>query len=146
MIVLARKKSSSNSITSASPTQKRQKPPTPITHSAPTTKETVAASAPTLAPKTDALTSPTPRKRRASQSPHVLTAAPGPATTGSETQSNVSITALLTEDNGKKRGRTNTPWTPEEEQRLKHMRDNGLSWSEIAKVSLIRRPEYGYLS
>lgn len=33
-----------------------------------------------------------------------------------------------------KKGRTNTPWTREEEQRLKHMRDAGNSWSEIAKL------------
>jgi hypothetical protein len=33
-----------------------------------------------------------------------------------------------------KRGRTNTPWTPAEEQLLKSMRDQGKSWSEIAKV------------
>jgi len=33
-----------------------------------------------------------------------------------------------------KKSRTNTPWTPEEEQRLKMMRDAGASWSEIAKT------------
>jgi hypothetical protein len=33
-----------------------------------------------------------------------------------------------------KKSRTNTPWTPAEEQRLKQMRDTGNSWSEIAKV------------
>lgn len=33
-----------------------------------------------------------------------------------------------------KKGRTNTPWTPAEEQRLKSMRDAGNSWSEIAKT------------
>jgi hypothetical protein len=33
-----------------------------------------------------------------------------------------------------KKGRTNTPWTPAEEQRLKTMRDAGSSWSEIAKT------------
>jgi hypothetical protein len=33
-----------------------------------------------------------------------------------------------------KKSRTNTPWTPAEELRLKHMRDAGNSWSEIAKV------------
>lgn len=36
----------------------------------------------------------------------------------------------------KKKGRTNTPWTAEEEQRLKMMRDAGRSWGEIAKVRL----------
>lgn len=35
---------------------------------------------------------------------------------------------------GKKKGRTNTPWTAEEEQRLKAMRDAGNTWSEIAKT------------
>ncbi len=33
-----------------------------------------------------------------------------------------------------KKSRTNTPWTPAEEQRLKTMRDAGNSWGEIAKV------------
>jgi hypothetical protein len=35
-----------------------------------------------------------------------------------------------------KKSRTNTPWTPAEEQRLKTMRDAGNSWSEIAKVNM----------
>jgi hypothetical protein len=34
-----------------------------------------------------------------------------------------------------KKSRTNTPWTPAEELRLKQMRDASNSWSEIAKVS-----------
>ncbi|KAF2481394.1 hypothetical protein BDY17DRAFT_318010 [Neohortaea acidophila] len=33
-----------------------------------------------------------------------------------------------------KKGRTNTPWTPAEEQRLKTLRDAGSSWSEIART------------
>jgi hypothetical protein len=33
-----------------------------------------------------------------------------------------------------KKSRTNTPWTPQEELRLKQMRDSGNSWAEIAKV------------
>lgn len=33
-----------------------------------------------------------------------------------------------------KKGRTNTPWTPAEEQRLKTLREAGSSWSEIAKT------------
>jgi gas vesicle protein len=33
-----------------------------------------------------------------------------------------------------KKSRTNTPWTPAEEQRLKQMRDMGNSWAEIAKT------------
>jgi hypothetical protein len=35
-----------------------------------------------------------------------------------------------------KKSRTNTPWTPAEELRLKQMRDAGNSWSEIAKVRI----------
>lgn len=35
-----------------------------------------------------------------------------------------------------KKSRTNTPWTPQEELRLKQMRDAGNSWAEIAKVRL----------
>ncbi|KAF2708065.1 hypothetical protein K504DRAFT_381974, partial [Pleomassaria siparia CBS 279.74] len=37
-----------------------------------------------------------------------------------------------------KKSRTNTPWTPAEEQRLKVMRDAGNSWSEIAKTFPLR--------
>ncbi|KKA30776.1 hypothetical protein TD95_005316 [Thielaviopsis punctulata] len=33
-----------------------------------------------------------------------------------------------------KKSRTNTPWTPSEELRLKQMRDAGNSWAEIAKT------------
>ncbi|KAE8453409.1 hypothetical protein EG329_010270 [Mollisiaceae sp. DMI_Dod_QoI] len=33
-----------------------------------------------------------------------------------------------------KKSRTNTPWTPAEEQRLKTMRDAGNSWADIAKT------------
>ncbi|CZT13911.1 uncharacterized protein RAG0_17443 [Rhynchosporium agropyri] len=33
-----------------------------------------------------------------------------------------------------KKSRTNTPWTPAEEQRLKTMKDAGNSWAEIAKT------------
>jgi hypothetical protein len=36
-----------------------------------------------------------------------------------------------------KKSRTNTPWTPAEELRLKQMRDAGNSWSEIAKVGMV---------
>lgn len=41
-----------------------------------------------------------------------------------------------------KKSRTNTPWTPAEEQRLKTMRDAGNSWSEIAKVEIHGPREY----
>lgn len=36
-----------------------------------------------------------------------------------------------------RKSRVNTPWTPAEEQRLKVLRDQGQSWSEIAKVHMV---------
>ncbi|RMD42566.1 hypothetical protein DV735_g2548, partial [Chaetothyriales sp. CBS 134920] len=81
--------------------------------------------------------SPNPRKRRASHSPKLDTLPPGstvPPATPSVPSASVAIPALLSEDSGKKKGRTNTPWTAAEEQRLKQMRDKGHSWSEIAKA------------
>ncbi|KIW40571.1 uncharacterized protein PV06_07756 [Exophiala oligosperma] len=94
-------------------------------------------SEPLLMPATDPSN---PRKRgRASPSPKLNTLPPAtgfipesPSTTPSVP--GVSINALLSDESGKKRGRTNTPWTPQEEQRLKQMRDAGHSWSEIAKA------------
>ncbi|RMZ90207.1 hypothetical protein DV736_g2574, partial [Chaetothyriales sp. CBS 134916] len=80
--------------------------------------------------------SPNPRKRRASHSPKLDTLPPGttvPPAVPSVPSTSVAIPALLSEDSGKKKGRTNTPWTAAEEQRLKQMRDKGHSWSEIAK-------------
>jgi cytoskeletal protein RodZ len=67
-----------------------------------------------------------PRKRRSS--PPSSTAAMTTSATGDDP---VAATA---EPTPRKKGRTNTPWTAEEEQRLKTMRDAGRSWSEIAKV------------
>jgi hypothetical protein len=49
------------------------------------------------------------------------------------------VAAAPPETTPRKKGRTNTPWTAEEEQRLKTMRDAGRNWSEIAKV----RKTYG---
>lgn len=37
-----------------------------------------------------------------------------------------------------KQKRTNTPWTPAEEQRLKTLRDAGRSWSDISKTFPLR--------
>ncbi|KAJ0420040.1 hypothetical protein BJY00DRAFT_285158 [Aspergillus carlsbadensis] len=68
-----------------------------------------------------------PRKRRSSPPPS-STAAMTTSATGDDP---VAATA---EPTPRKKGRTNTPWTAEEEQRLKTMRDAGRSWSEIAKT------------
>jgi hypothetical protein len=74
-----------------------------------------------------------PRKRRASNN------AGSPSTL--VTSALATDTALPTappatsESATKKKGRTNTPWTPEEEQKLQHMRGESKGWSEIAKVT-----------
>ncbi|KAE8130749.1 hypothetical protein BDV38DRAFT_266369 [Aspergillus pseudotamarii] len=80
------------------------------------------------------LSPPNPKKRRAS--PQISTAA---TMTASGSTAAVGEAALepgpgAPEAPPKKKGRTNTPWTAEEEQRLKTMRDAGRSWSEIAKT------------
>ncbi|KAJ9605713.1 hypothetical protein H2200_009562 [Cladophialophora chaetospira] len=123
---------------SSPPPAKKQKQ-TNSTTSPSMNKEVPAPQAP-LAPKPNAdhlqppLASPNPRKRRASHSPKLNTLPPGATLPPESATNNVSIPALLSEDTGKKRGRTNTPWTAQEEQRLKQMRDAGHSWSEIAKA------------
>lgn len=43
-----------------------------------------------------------------------------------------------TESANSRKGRTNTPWTPQEEQRLKIMKEASHSWSEIAKSFPLR--------
>lgn len=76
-----------------------------------------------------------PRKRRASmqQSAPMTTMGPPSLSGNVEGEGNQTLTATP-EAGSKKKGRTNTPWTAEEEQRLKTMRDAGNTWSEIAKV------------
>ncbi|KAA8647284.1 SANT/Myb-like DNA-binding domain-containing protein [Aspergillus tanneri] len=75
-----------------------------------------------------------PRKRRSSpQSNSATTMAMSMSTTTSgETVHDRG--GGVPEATPRKKGRTNTPWTAEEEQRLKTMRDAGRSWSEIAKT------------
>jgi hypothetical protein len=82
-----------------------------------------------------------PRKRRASGQPNLQMTpspiAPAPMPTSSSFAEVSGHPAPTQEGSGPppaKKGRTNTPWTPAEELRLKHMRDAGKSWSEIAKV------------
>lgn len=78
----------------------------------------------------------TARKRRLS--PHSgtsTTMAPPVPTTAAEADKD-PIPSVPEPPTPKKKGRTNTPWSAEEEQRLKTMRDAGRSWSEIAKVGL----------
>ncbi|KAL1981785.1 hypothetical protein VTN96DRAFT_2168 [Rasamsonia emersonii] len=61
-------------------------------------------------------------------------AAPPTSTGTSSDAADPTAGATTSEPPPKKKGRTNTPWTAEEEQRLKAMRDAGKSWSEIAKT------------
>jgi hypothetical protein len=79
-------------------------------------------------------TSPTnPRKRRASN--NASSPPTGATTTSSTAEAAATAAAPKTPDTGtKKKGRTNTPWTPEEEQKLQQMRSENKGWSEIAKV------------
>lgn len=108
-------------------------------------------------------TSPTnPRKRRASHqqlAPNAATIAPSSVVAGGGTSAGTASAyttdhhasamggAVVAAEGGggnepqqpvqpppPKKGRTNTPWTAAEEQRLKIMRDAGNSWSEIAKT------------
>ncbi|EPE06453.1 myb dna-binding domain protein [Ophiostoma piceae UAMH 11346] len=79
------------------------------------------------------------------------TAIPPPGTPGAPSTSaptptsavtpNVAVKNLPSDEAGAnptpppaKKSRTNTPWTPAEEHRLKQMRDAGNSWAEIAKT------------
>lgn len=81
-----------------------------------------------------------PRKRRASpqSTPATNMAAPMPTTAPVDLAQDHGGAAP--ETTPRKKGRTNTPWTAEEEQRLKTMRDAGRSWSEIAKVRWTLNP------
>lgn len=59
---------------------------------------------------------------------------PGPSGVGSSGVDGLSQNIEPPPTPKPKKGRTNTPWTPAEEHRLKVMRDAGNSWSEIAKT------------
>ncbi|KAI4212870.1 MAG: hypothetical protein LQ351_004395 [Letrouitia transgressa] len=97
----------------------------------------------TPAPQTS---SPNPRKRKASESDMMTEVPPIPTQSlqsaiGYEEprdyrvqQSEPQPTQTILSAPAPKKSRTNTPWSPAEEQRLKTMRDAGNSWSEIAKT------------
>lgn len=76
------------------------------------------------------------RKRRLSNPQPLLAPAPitNPTTFAMASETGGPTTEPLVAASPPKKGRTNTPWTPAEELRLKRMRDEGKSWSEIAKV------------
>lgn len=83
-------------------------------------------------PQTQMQSGSTSRKRRSS--PSSGSTAPMAAPISTTFEQDPSAVASVPKATPKKKGRTNTPWTAEEEQRLKSMRDAGRSWSEIAKV------------
>ncbi|KAF8864788.1 putative Myb-like transcription factor-like protein [Acephala macrosclerotiorum] len=75
-------------------------------------------------------------KRRASGTgPSALTmSGPSSAAGGAGGGEEPSMNSPSTMGPPAKKSRTNTPWTPAEEQRLKTMRDAGNSWADIAKT------------
>lgn len=137
---------------SSSPTTKRSLKPSPIAgslhppYSAPaelpilhsaTSVTTQGADAHTGAQQS--LASPASRKRKSvslaqpqDQMAASSSSAEAPASQAPAHQS-TEVEAGAQEPKAKK-SRTNTPWTPAEELRLKQMRDTGNSWSEIAKT------------
>ncbi|KAL9006949.1 MAG: hypothetical protein Q9188_000325 [Gyalolechia gomerana] len=87
------------------------------------------------------LGSSNPRKRKAPDSSPMtaMQSAPvsgygPPAAYAAQSQQGEQPADIPTQGTAPKKSRTNTPWSPAEEQRLKTMRDAGNSWSEIAKT------------
>ncbi|KAH7377365.1 hypothetical protein BKA66DRAFT_158170 [Pyrenochaeta sp. MPI-SDFR-AT-0127] len=139
---------------SSSPATKRSLKPSPIAanlqqnaqYTAPTELPSLQPAAPAITTAQDAhvgvqqpVTSPTNRKRKSvtlnNSQEHMANstaAAEAPATIAPAPQA-ADADAGAQEPKAKK-SRTNTPWTPAEELRLKQMRDAGNSWSEIAKT------------
>ncbi|CAI6334720.1 unnamed protein product [Periconia digitata] len=83
------------------------------------------------------------RKRKSVTMAHQMEDMAGPVpasaaqqTGGAAEASGAADADALAQEPKVKKSRTNTPWTPAEEQRLKQMRDAGNSWSEIAKVRM----------
>ena len=138
---------------SSSPSTKRSLKPSPITASPqPSVQYSGPPELPSLQPAASfttanqeahpgalpPLSSPTSRKRKS-----VTLGQPQDQMTGTAdgAEAQASSTALpptadvdAAQEPKTKKSRTNTPWTPAEELRLKQMRDAGNSWSEIAKV------------
>lgn len=94
---------------------------------------------------------PGSRKRRLSEQQQIAPSpiAPAPAPTAGSTAFSLvpdplgPTTESAVTAPPPKKGRTNTPWTPAEELRLKKFRDEGKSWSEIAKVrNLVHHQEF----
>ncbi|ENI10406.1 hypothetical protein COCC4DRAFT_67427 [Bipolaris maydis ATCC 48331] len=139
---------------SSPPSTKRSLKPSPMTTNIPpTARPAPPADLPTLhpaasltAPAQDThlgpqqpLPSPTSRKRKSVTLGH--SHEPMAGATESSVEAHATSAALpplaqpdTVQEPKAKKSRTNTPWTPAEELRLKQMRDAGNSWSEIAKT------------
>ncbi|OAL57360.1 hypothetical protein IQ07DRAFT_607464 [Pyrenochaeta sp. DS3sAY3a] len=83
--------------------------------------------------------SPTNKKRKSVSLNHTLDQMASSAAGAEAQATNATAPQAAEVDVGAqepraKKSRTNTPWTPAEELRLKQMRDAGNSWSEIAKT------------
>ena len=130
-----------------SPSSSRRQPKAPSAGtSPPSSQQTPLTSNPGATQLTSLLNTETPsnspmgsRKRKAPGSSTVAATAttsegaygdPGGSTELNEEPSEAPLSPVA------KKGRTNTPWTPAEERRLKSMRDAGSSWNEIAKVCI----------
>lgn len=86
--------------------------------------------------------SPTNKKRKSVSLNHTLDQMASSAAGAEAQATNATAPQAAEVDVGAqepraKKSRTNTPWTPAEELRLKQMRDAGNSWSEIAKVDTL---------
>jgi len=136
---------------SSSPAAKRNLKPSPIA-ATPQQSAPFASSAelpslqPAVAPGQGqesfaTFTQPTPpgssRKRKSvslAQDQMATSATPGAASSEGQAAAQSAHDETPVQEPKAKKSRTNTPWTPAEEQRLKMMRDAGNSWSEIAKT------------
>ncbi|KAF2875883.1 hypothetical protein BDV95DRAFT_603283 [Massariosphaeria phaeospora] len=135
---------------SSSPAAKRSLKPSPI---APSSQQNAQFAIPTELPTLQPATTPaqehfasfqqpptpTSRKRKSAsmnqpQEQLASSATPTAAPPGAATASQAADVEPPAHEPKAKKSRTNTPWTPAEEQRLKQMRDAGNSWSAIAKT------------
>ena len=101
-----------------------------------------AGESPTIRPEVSPQQQAARNKRRAPGAPPIATMSAPVAPASSAPGMGEAVLASSAMEPPPKKSRTNTPWTPAEELRLKNMRDAGNSWAEIAKVRL-PRPQAG---
>jgi hypothetical protein len=144
---------------SSPPSTKRSLKPSPVVAAAPAAANLQPTSRPTGPPELPSIqpaaplpaanpdthaapqqpqSSPTSRKRKSVTLGQSQEPMPG-ATESVEPQASTAalpppLQPDVAQEPKPKKSRTNTPWTPAEELRLKQMRDAGNSWSEIAKT------------